>query len=192
MTENREGGRAALIRATVELLAESGPTAITYRSVARRAGVTHGLVRHHFQSLDALVRAAVAQWGADSPQATGLDSGTGRLADLGQRLIEDVRQRGLEHLAMYELIMGAARTGFLAEEVRQSYEGYVEAVGRALARAGLEDDENRSLARLVFAALDGLVVQSLVWDDPGALDRPLEVLHDLLESLERGASPSPT
>jgi AcrR family transcriptional regulator len=177
-----EGGRAALIRATVEILAEEGPKGITYRSVAQRAGVTHGLVRHHFQSLDALMKAAVIQWSSDSHASTWLEPGSGNVDDLGRHLLDDVREHGLEHLAMYELIMGAARTGKFADEVRKSYQEYVEAVGRELGRAGLADDDSHSLARLVFAAIDGLVIQSLIWDDPQAEARPLELLRELLRS----------
>src|SRR5699024_254423 len=48
----RGEGREALIDAALEILVEGGLKTVTYRSVAMRAGVTHGLVRYHFRSLD--------------------------------------------------------------------------------------------------------------------------------------------
>jgi TetR/AcrR family transcriptional regulator, transcriptional repressor of bet genes len=50
--------RADLIAATQELVAEGGPAAATVRAIAARAGVTAGLIRHYFQTKDALTRAA--------------------------------------------------------------------------------------------------------------------------------------
>src|SRR5262245_48394221 len=50
---------AALIDATIALLAERGPAAISVRDIAARAGVNHGLVHRHFGSKQTLVRAAL-------------------------------------------------------------------------------------------------------------------------------------
>jgi TetR/AcrR family transcriptional regulator, transcriptional repressor of bet genes len=53
-----EARRAALIEATLDLLAEGGPEAATVRAIAARAGVTPGLIRHYFVSKEGLVAAA--------------------------------------------------------------------------------------------------------------------------------------
>lgn len=50
--------REALIEATLALVAEGGSANATVRSIAQRAGVTAGLIRHYFQSKDHLVTAA--------------------------------------------------------------------------------------------------------------------------------------
>lgn len=50
---------AALIDATIALLAERGPASISVRDIAARGGVNHGLVHRHFGSKQALVRAAL-------------------------------------------------------------------------------------------------------------------------------------
>jgi AcrR family transcriptional regulator len=49
------GGREALLRASAEIIAEGGLRELTYRNVATRAGVVHGLVRHYFGSREALI-----------------------------------------------------------------------------------------------------------------------------------------
>lgn len=53
-----EARRAALIEATLDLIAEGGPQAATVRAIALRAGVTPGLIRHYFATKEDLVAAA--------------------------------------------------------------------------------------------------------------------------------------
>ncbi|PVA11200.1 TetR family transcriptional regulator [Pelagivirga sediminicola] len=50
--------RDAMIDAMLSLIAEEGMAAATTRAVAARAGVTPGLIRHYFDSKDALLSAA--------------------------------------------------------------------------------------------------------------------------------------
>ena len=50
------GGREALLEATVRVVARAGLRKVTNRVVAEEAGVTHGLVSHHFGTRDALLR----------------------------------------------------------------------------------------------------------------------------------------
>lgn len=56
--EGEEARRAALIAATLDCVGEGGLPAATARAIARRAGVTQGLIRHYFPSKDHLVEAA--------------------------------------------------------------------------------------------------------------------------------------
>jgi DNA-binding transcriptional regulator YbjK len=53
-----EGRRAAILEAARQALAENGYARTTIRDVARRAGVTHGLVMRHFGSKEQLMLAA--------------------------------------------------------------------------------------------------------------------------------------
>ncbi len=54
--QGREQVRAALLAAAAELFADRGPSAVSVREVAARAGVNHGLVHRHFGSKEALLR----------------------------------------------------------------------------------------------------------------------------------------
>lgn len=56
--EPEEKRREALILAALDLMAEEGPGATTVRAIAERAGITPGLIRHYFETKDALTRAA--------------------------------------------------------------------------------------------------------------------------------------
>lgn len=52
---SRTGGQTRLIDATLSCLATDGLAGATVRKIAERAGVTPGLVRHHFESKDVLL-----------------------------------------------------------------------------------------------------------------------------------------
>ena len=52
--------RRALMAATIELLAERGPSALSLREVARRAGVSHAAPTHHFGDKAGLLAAVAA------------------------------------------------------------------------------------------------------------------------------------
>ncbi|MGW7255870.1 TetR/AcrR family transcriptional regulator [Streptomyces sp. NPDC054834] len=54
-----EGHRAAIIEAARHTFAERGYARTTLREIARRAGVTHGLITRHFLSKERLFLAAV-------------------------------------------------------------------------------------------------------------------------------------
>jgi hypothetical protein len=88
--------------------------------------------------------------------------------------------------AQFELTLEARRRPALRPEVRALYDGYVDAIAQALATADVPADP--ALARLVFAALDGLMLQQLVFEDEEETQAALGALRRLLQ----GASPGPS
>lgn len=56
--EEPEIRRADLIAAVLDLMAEAGPAATTVRAIADAAGLSPGMIRHHFTSKEDLVNAA--------------------------------------------------------------------------------------------------------------------------------------
>lgn len=52
--------RRALVEAALDVISEAGIERATVRAIAARAGVTAGLIRHHFRSKDDLIAAAFA------------------------------------------------------------------------------------------------------------------------------------
>lgn len=174
----RGTGKDALVNAAIEILAGQGVRAVTYRSVAERAGVTHGLVRHHFTTLSELLKTAVREWAQSSIDYTTIEPQTGRIEDIAGDLPADLAQNADEHLAMYELALISARTGEMRDEVKEIYRRYAQAVSRELDRAGIPDGSR--LGRTVFAAIDGLVLQQLVTGDSEVLEDGLDDLRTLL------------
>jgi AcrR family transcriptional regulator len=58
-TRDPEGKRVAIVAAARQVFAEQGFAKATIREIARRAGVTHGLVMLHFESKERLFLSAV-------------------------------------------------------------------------------------------------------------------------------------
>ena len=82
----REGGaqrREDLIAATLDAIAAAGTAGATVRMIARRAGVTPGLIRHYFNTKNDLITAAYGRLMDDmtGASAAGLARGTASAAD---------------------------------------------------------------------------------------------------------------
>jgi AcrR family transcriptional regulator len=60
-----EDRRADLVEATLRCLAEQGHAGVSVRRIAAEAGVSPGLVNHHFDGIEALVAAAYEKLSQD-------------------------------------------------------------------------------------------------------------------------------
>ncbi|MBS1895140.1 MAG: TetR family transcriptional regulator [Actinobacteria bacterium] len=177
--------RRAILEAGVTVVARHGFDGLTYRAVARQAGTTHGAVGYHFETREKLIhevalearRLAVAGTSI-VPEDTALDSFGGDLA----RSAEDDLDA---HLFQYELSLQARRRPELAREMRSLYEGYYDLTREALEKVGVADPDD-DLVRFVFAAIDGLVMQQIVSDDPEATEAALVELRRMLAALGAG------
>jgi len=175
-------GREALLNAAVRVVARGGLRKLTYRAVAEEAGVTHGLVLHHFGSRDALIEEALAHTIRTSLSTSALEPGTGEIADFSTGLTDMVEADPGNQAFQYELLLEARRRPELLPQIRALYDEYFDATQRELSRM-LPADANRALARLIFAALDGLVLHQLVLGEPKVIDTALEELRSLLRLL---------
>ncbi|MBL3688603.1 TetR/AcrR family transcriptional regulator [Leucobacter chromiireducens] len=156
---NDASGRSALIRATVVVVAAGGLRALTYRAVAAEAGVSHGLVRHHFGTRDQLIAEAMEYAIHASLRESNM---------LQAELTSDEFAAGIESLAdreaeiqsfQYELLLESRRRPELRALAELHYSSYREAIGRQLTRLGVADVE---LTELIWFALDGIVFKQLV------------------------------
>ena len=152
-----EQRRNELLRATVGVIERDGVAAVSHRAVAAVADVSVASITYHFATLDDLLIATLS-WAAEDLAAElhGRGSELGaRPADELARLIEHgvVRRRG-RTLALYELYLYAARRPELREVAATWLEPLTE-----IARACTADPQK---ARLLVAALDGLLMQALI------------------------------
>ncbi|MDX2527563.1 TetR/AcrR family transcriptional regulator [Streptomyces europaeiscabiei] len=176
-------GREALLNAAVHVVARGGLRRLTYRAVAEKAEVTHGLVVHHFGSRDALVEEALAHTIRTSLDTSSLEPGTGKVADFSTRLSEMVTADPDTQAFQYELLLESRRRPELLPQIRELYDEYFDAARRELGRI-LPAGADKALTRLVFAALDGLVLHQLVLGEPAVTDAALEELRSLLRLLD--------
>ncbi|SBT89002.1 transcriptional regulator, TetR family [Streptomyces sp. DI166] len=178
-------GRTALLEAAVRVVAKGGLRKLTYRAVAEEAGVTHGLVVHHFGSRDALIEEAVTHAIRTSLKDSTLGIGNGRPADFATGLTRMVQSGPELQAFQYELLLEARRRPELLTHLRSLYEEYFEATRSELARM-LPGPVDRGLSRLVFAALEGLVLHQLVFGEQDVTEEALAELRTLLEGLAGG------
>ncbi|KUO09951.1 TetR/AcrR family transcriptional regulator [Streptomyces sp. DSM 15324] len=176
-------GREALLHAAVRVVARGGLRRLTYRAVAEEAGVTHGLVVHHFGSRDALIEETLAHTIRTSLSTSALEPGTGRVADFSAGLSQMVTADPDIQAFQYELLLESRRRPELLPQIRALYDEYFDATRRELTRM-LPAGADTALTRLVFAALDGLVLHQLVLGEPEATDAALDELRSLLRLLD--------
>ena len=87
----------------------------------------------------------------------------------------------------YELLLESRRRPELLPHLRALYDEYFDATRRELGRM-LPAGADEALTRLVFAALDGLVLHQLVFGEPEVTDAALEELRTLLRLLDATAA----
>ena len=186
----RADTRSALLDAAMRVVAERGLRGLTHRAVAEAAGVTHGLVRHYFGSVDALLLEALAvQVGRDIESAPPRMSGP--LETLADHVPKRVADTETDQAFQYEVSIESRRRPELSEHVQRSYAAYTEAMHERLKRAGLPEDP--ALARVVFAAVDGLALQQVLFASPEETEEALVALRRMLLALrdaENGKGPA--
>jgi AcrR family transcriptional regulator len=174
-------GRLALLRATISTVANGGLRALTYRAVAAEAGVSHGLVRHHFGSRDRLIAEAMDFAIAESLRESNMLN-TGLTAEEFAAGIESLAERQTEiQVFQYELLLESRRRPELREFADRHYTAYREAILRQLHRLGADHE---GLGDLIWFALDGIVFKQLVL--PGDVEPTLRRIRALIEQAAAG------
>ncbi|MGX6603310.1 TetR/AcrR family transcriptional regulator [Micromonosporaceae bacterium Da 78-11] len=102
------GGRAAILRAAVDLLRERGASRLTTKEVARRAGVAEGSVFYHFTDRAGLLTAVIDD-GLTAVQA--IDDGIDTGAALGD-VLDDYTSQVQGFLGGALTVMIAAQSDF--------------------------------------------------------------------------------
>lgn len=152
-----EQRRSELLAATLVVIERDGVAGVSHRAVAAAADVSVASITYHFPTLDDLLVAALQSAAEDlAVELHGRGSELGaRPADELARLIEHsvVRRRG-RTLALYDLYLYAARR----PELRETAGAWLEPLTE-IARTFTADPQR---ARLLVAALDGLLMQALV------------------------------
>lgn len=174
-TQSRDARRQQLIEATIQTMAERGYSRTTLTEVARRAGLSHGLVLFHFQSKENLLAETLSfmaeeyhqNWqsaiaGHEGDPAAQLNALI--LADFTPAICTPAR------LAAWTSFWGEAQSLPVYQEICGSkdaeYSAVLEGLAAALlARAGRKDDAV-TLARILRLTQEG------TWLDIATLANP--------------------
>ena len=175
------GGREALLNAAITVVATRGLRHLTYRSVAAEAGVTHGLVQHHFGSRDALLLAALRHSVQRSIEVTSLRPSGSSPDDFVQGIADMVERDPDLHAFQYEVLLESRRSPEARQHADELYASYRAAAREGLAQLGIEDGP---MADLVFAALDGLVFQQVTVGSAEVTKDAIDALRRLLRLMQ--------
>lgn len=171
-----EERRMELIAATLELIGEAGIGAATVRDIALRAGVTQGLIRHHFSTKDELLAAAFEHHiGKVIEGALAASSGDGSALDRLTRFIERTLRPpsvSSESVSLWAAFISLVQTSPAMRDIHvRSYRQYRDClevlIGEAMAEAGRPTypDAVRSMAITANAVIDGLWIEGSALPD---------------------------
>ena len=159
--------RLALIEAALECMAQDGMAGFTVDRVCTRAGVSRGLVTHHFGGMAGLLAACYAHLYAKAvPSEARLTQGQSRLTALLDALF-DPSQFNRPALNVWLTMWGAiSNTPELMAEHRRQYADYIDLVAGILSD-GRQTDDATALARRFICLVDGLSLQHCI--DPPSM-----------------------
>jgi AcrR family transcriptional regulator len=157
-----EARRASLIEATARVLARDGAAGASVRAIAAAAGVSPGLVTHHFASVDALVARTYADVGERvaaalrAAMAAAVDDPRARLeAYVAASFAPPIADPSL--LATWTALWSLTRSNAaVAIEHDRSYAAYRTELETLLTACGVPVDELRLTALSIAALVDGL------------------------------------
>jgi DNA-binding transcriptional regulator YbjK len=187
MTRPRPDGRRArgarrrdeIVEATLRVIERDGVTGVTHRSVAAEAGVPTTSTTYHFASLDDLLVATLttsAQGMAadirDSIESSRIKGASPALA-VARMLAEAVGPNRGRTMAAYELYLLSARRPTLRPAARRWLD-VLSSLGRTPDEVGF---------RAFLAGVDGMILQSLLDDEPPTEAELLPVVESLLAPL---------
>jgi DNA-binding transcriptional regulator YbjK len=171
--------RELIVRATIELISEGGPKAVTHRAVSARAELPPASAGYYFKTVDDLVDAALREFAEQRVQElTALfDEAVDGAADLPQiaeRIATAlVHSASREGLAQYEVYLEAARNPALRDAVDSSMARFEGMAADRLQTLGIRSP--RQAAKAFVAVADGFALHRLA--APLPLEEDLELLR---------------
>lgn len=174
-------GREALLAAAVDVVYKHGLAGMTYRKVAEEAGVANTLITHHFGTREAFLEAAM-EWATE--QTLALTDMAAEAAYGKQFAVEFVRQVAAEpqlQFFQYEMVLWARHQPQMRATVERLYGHYMQVISLGFERRGFARPD--LLARLYFAATDGLVMQQLTFAARKDVEEAFLLLGQMLENM---------
>jgi AcrR family transcriptional regulator len=165
----------------MRIVARDGLDGVTFRSVAAEAGVTHGLASYHFGTRDTMIMEALLRAVREAIKQARIGDDVEALEEFASDIPSQLANEPHDAVFQFHLMLEAQRRPELLEQVRATYDSYIAEIRGTLGRLGLADDA--PLARLVWAAIDGLSIQQLLYRDPDATAEALARLREILAGL---------
>lgn len=175
--DNDATTRTKLIRGAIKVIASHGLRGLTLRAAASEAGLTHGMVRHHFGTRDNLIEAAM-QYAIQNSLVGAMPAANGGAEPLlGDHVVEVALDTEGTFAFEREILNEALRRPELRPLAAQMYAQYEGAVGHQLATLGVTRTD---AVVLVAAAMDGLARRQMDLGDIAATERAVALMHHLI------------
>lgn len=187
------------MRATLALIGERGPDAVTHRAVAERAGLPLSATTYWFESKEELLKESLLVAAREEVErvervvlalAAREPDAAEWAATVAAALAADLESDPARHVAFTELLLEGTRRPWLQAEVARWEEALLQLAALGLRATGSPEPE--ADGRLVMAATSGLMLAQLANPRPRFED---EVFRPALERLfgvltERAAAPA--
>jgi len=175
----RRHSRRRILDAALELFANQGYHPTTVDQIARQAGVSKGLIYHHFSSKEELLQAIIQSTFQIFDQIISESATTSSAVERITKLIEtsfDVLQTSRHYWTLiFQLFLQPAVLKQFGNPLRDYYQQFVAKMGHDFSEMGIAEPEME--ARILGAILDGISLHSILMADY-PLDRVKKVLLD--------------
>lgn len=177
--------RVQLVSAAIDVMVEDGVERASTHRIAAHAGVSQGIIHYAFDDKDALLEAVIEAVARRIRETLAESSGApaASLAELLRAFWHHVEQTPDLQLLQYELTTHAVRDPEKSWLARRQYDEYLAIIESALGATGhdLDPETRRRRSRLVLAALDGLILQWIVFRDHDSASSAIEDLIGLVD-----------
>lgn len=185
----RPDTRTRLLDAAVDLIARDGVQAISHRAVEQEAGVARGSTRYHFGTRDDLIEAVIGHLAARDHAIMAQAMAELSPAEADQRealakLAGELIGDRAGALARFELYLYAARRPALRDQMAAWSRTFTDVGAAYFESQGIAEARDRAI--VLSAATDGVVLHTLLTDEP-ALHRASQWLFEMVAS---GRTPS--
>jgi len=163
LTEHSISTRDRILQAAFTVLAKQGYGNTSIKDIAEQAGVAQGLVHYHYKSKQQLVLAVLEYVCAKVEAGVEGEAGALEAFEQTKAMLKDSRDSNslyvdLIGIGLHDPVVGAGVRDFMRGE-----RAHVEGIARqVMTERGLDPAPARGIAAVVWAAIVGIMVQSLV------------------------------
>jgi AcrR family transcriptional regulator len=175
--EIRQESMQKIMDAALLLIARHGYESTSIARIAKRAGVSKGLLYNYFESKEELLRALIDNMVSQGDQlmADIIDPDPRRtLENLFRWFFKEMRERPNHYRLLTELTFRIDRFRFVHDIVESKAKAYTKFLEDLLGQIGIENPEGES--KVITALFDGIVIQFVVIRD----QYPLKAMEDYL------------
>lgn len=178
--------RDELLAAAIELFAEGGSRSITHRAVAARAGLPPATTTYYFESIDELIREALAahiqQWTTDLEDLAQVGVAVDVSLDDAATFVSTVfAARGPDVAALeLSIFLAAARVPELRDNAARAIRALESLVTAMLERVGVSDADRPSGAIVALIAGTALRRQSGAYSEQAEARMLTSAIRDLV------------